>query len=199
MTVAAIAALALVVGVQWRWVVAAAGIATVAGGPLLGIGAVAAMVAVVAWRSARRRRAADAEVTEAELLAADAIAIGLKGGLAFDQAVLHAADSVEGAVGHGLRHALRRMSVPLPIESASASMERIFEAAASSRVSGGSIAAAVAAVAASAREEHDATARERLARVPVRMLFPLALFILPGFVLMTVGPAVVSGLSSLGL
>jgi pilus assembly protein TadC len=45
----------------------------------------------------------------------------------------------------------------------------------------------------------EASTNERLARLPIKMLFPLALLILPGFLLVTVAPAVVSGISKLGL
>jgi pilus assembly protein TadC len=44
-----------------------------------------------------------------------------------------------------------------------------------------------------------AASRERLARLPVKMLFPLAFLILPGFVLLTVVPPLMSGLSKLSL
>jgi hypothetical protein len=39
---------------------------------------------------------------------------------------------------------------------------------------------------------------ERARRLPVRLLLPLALLILPGFVLLAVGPAVLQGLARLG-
>jgi tight adherence protein C len=54
-------------------------------------------------------------------------------------------------------------------------------------------------LASSLRQERTRDARERLAKLPIKLLFPLALLILPGFVLMTVGPAVLSGLSRIGL
>jgi hypothetical protein len=35
--------------------------------------------------------------------------------------------------------------------------------------------------------------------LPVKLLFPLALLILPGFLLLTVGPALLTGLNRLGV
>ena len=194
-----IAALALVTGVRWGWLVLAVAASAVVGGPLLGVVPLACAVAVHAWRAARSRRASEAAASRAEVLAADAVGIGVAGGLTFDQAVARAADAVDGPIGDELRGGLRRTSIPLPPGASSPVVARLFEAAASSRTTGGSLATAVGAIASGAREDRNAMTRERLARVPVRLLFPLALFILPGFVLMTVGPAVVSGLSRLGL
>jgi pilus assembly protein TadC len=55
------------------------------------------------------------------------------------------------------------------------------------------------AVAADRRRAAAAASRERLAKLPVKMLFPLAFLILPGFVLLTVVPPLMSGLSRLGV
>jgi Flp pilus assembly protein TadB len=199
MVLGVVAALTLIAGMRWSWLVLAMAAAAVAGGPLLGVVPFAGTVAARAWRSARSRRSAEAAASRAEVLAADAVGIGVAGGLTFEQAVARAADAVHDPIGDELRRGLRRTSIPLPAGASSPVVARLFEAAASSRSTGGSLAAAVGGIAFGAREDRDAVTRERLARVPVRLLFPLALFILPGFVLMTVGPAVVSGLSRVGL
>ena len=49
------------------------------------------------------------------------------------------------------------------------------------------------------RRDRAADEAARLARLPVKLVFPLALLVLPGFVLMTVGPAVLGGLARLDL
>jgi pilus assembly protein TadC len=70
--------------------------------------------------------------------------------------------------------------------------------AAGAAVSGAPIAAAVTAYSRTRRHADHAKALERARRLPVRLLLPLALLILPGFVLLAVGPAVLEGLARLG-
>ena len=66
-----------------------------------------------------------------------------------------------------------------------------------SATTGAPLAVSLEAIAATMRSERASASRERMARLPIKLLFPLALLTLPGFVLMAVGPAVVSGLSRL--
>ena len=58
---------------------------------------------------------------------------------------------------------------------------------------------AVAAFVAERHDEERARRRAAGARLPVRMLVPLSLLILPGFVLLTVGPALLGAVRRLGL
>ena len=61
------------------------------------------------------------------------------------------------------------------------------------------IAAALNALATDRKRVAAAAASEHLSKLPVKMLFPLAFLILPGFVMLTVLPPLLSGLSKLGL
>lgn len=143
----------------------------------------------------RERRA------DEELLAIDLIALGVGGGLTFHQAVGFAGASVGGAVNGRIRDHLRRshhrhVMTPEPRDDKDP-IDEVFGVAARSAASGAPLQPALLSLAETVRAERAATDRARLARLPVKLLFPLALLILPGFVLMTVGPTVISGLSRL--
>jgi pilus assembly protein TadC len=75
----------------------------------------------------------------------------------------------------------------------------MFGAADASESTGMPLAATLTALASDRRRVAAAASRERLAKLPVKMLFPLAFLILPGFVLLTVIPPLISGLSKLGV
>ena len=66
-------------------------------------------------------------------------------------------------------------------------------------VTGSALHPSLLSVSRSLRRERTERERERLARLPVKLLFPLSLLILPGFVLLVVGPSIVSGLSRVSL
>jgi hypothetical protein len=57
----------------------------------------------------------------------------------------------------------------------------------------------VAALVVEQRAEERARAVAAAKRLPVRMLFPLALLILPGFLVLTVGPTLLSAFDRLAL
>jgi tight adherence protein C len=66
-------------------------------------------------------------------------------------------------------------------------------------VTGAPLLASIDGYATSLRRDERAAAVEKARRLPVKLLFPLALLILPGFLLLTVGPALLAGLDRLGL
>ena len=49
------------------------------------------------------------------------------------------------------------------------------------------------------RADEAAAEREKIERLPVKLLFPLAFLILPGFILVAVVPSIISGISELSL
>jgi pilus assembly protein TadC len=75
----------------------------------------------------------------------------------------------------------------------------MFGIAVDSEVSGAAAVEQLGAVADQERRELEAALDRRLQRLPVAMLFPLALLILPGFLLVAVVPAVVGGIARLGI
>lgn len=170
---------------------------------LFGVAAAVLVAGVAIGIVAARRIGVHAQASErdadAELLAIDLIGLGVAGGLSFPQAVAMAASTVTGTPQRRLRSLQRQLaagSVSLAGEGPIGEVARVAERSAAS---GAALGPGLDAIAESVRSERAAAERARLARLPVRLLFPLALLILPGFILLAVGPAVLSGLSRLSL
>lgn len=143
-------------------------------------------------RRSRRVRMAD------EHLAVDLAALGVTSGLSFDQAALASGDRVGGVVADTIARAVRRVQSSLRPDVESGPLCDMFDAADKSSASGAPMSVALADLARHGRQDLAALEQERIEKLPVKLLFPLAFLILPGFVLVAVVPAVVSGLSRLG-
>lgn len=176
---------------------------------LVGVPTVAVCVAVgvgwMAWRRAVSNARLARAASESQLLVVDLMALGVDGGLSFTQAAEFAAGAVGDPVRSDLAARIRRLRAAASSAagarpaSRDGPIDEAFAVASRSRASGSALGPALTGVAEAARRELGAAERRRLARLPTKLLFPLAFLILPGFVLMTVGPAVVSGLSRLSL
>lgn len=169
--------------------------------PMVGAACAAVVVANLRWRRARaatrRRRAADSDVA----VLADLVVLGVSAGLslrsAMEEARRHVVPdlSTEGAE---LVSTMDRTGVASALATVRGRLEGFGRVAAAAAVSGAPIGAAVAAFASTLRHAEHTAAVERARRLPVRMLLPLALLILPGFVVLAVGPAVMQSLARLG-
>jgi len=167
--------------------------------------AVAGIVAVVAPRrawvaaairlgSTRKARRRDAEEARRDLpLLADLVALGVGAGLSFRAAVTEAADVVHPSLGEEILSSVRRRGAE------GRNVGRLFSIAGRAAESGASIVTEANAYAEELRAQNREEALTRLRRLPVRLLFPLALLILPGFLLMTLGPTLSAGLQRLGI
>jgi tight adherence protein C len=171
---------------------------------VLGIVPAAAVIAFVAMGIAlRRARVKTARSRRDDIgaaLAIDVISLGVSAGLPFSSAAELAAATSGGAAGTDIARALR--AVPgssSEVTFRSGALETVFSAATRSAQTGASLGPLLEAVGSDLRDERAAAVRERLSRLPVKLLFPLAFLILPGFVLLAVAPAVVGGLSRLGI
>lgn len=156
----------------------------------------AGVVVMAVGRIVRRSQDADTVAAD-ELLAIDLMALGVSGGLTFHQAVTFAGAAVGGPVAEGLDRRTRQLLSGRTADASDGPIAAAFAAAARSASSGAVLRPALDAVAETVRRERAAEERMRLARLPVKLLFPLALLILPGFVLLAVAPAVISGLARL--
>ena len=195
MIVAAVIIALLVIVGDARAIAAAAVVAAFAiTGPVAAVGVGGAIVMVVAARrgSARRRLASAAD--HDELVALDLMAIGVAGGASVSDAMAIAGSVVGSDVGGDLARIARHRAAGIGCEPRSAGLRSMVSAIHRSEAMGTSLAPELAAIAVAARSERDVAARERLARLPVKLLFPLALLTLPGFVLTTVGPVVLASL-----
>lgn len=194
MLVAVAVALLLVIG-NARSSAAAAVVAAIGvGGVFVGVIVAAVIVMVVAARRGAARQRAVAGTGHDELTALDLVAIGVAGGASVPRAIEIARSAVGDALGADLDDIVRHRSAGIDHEPRHVGMQSLIAAIRRSEAMGTTLAPELIAIAASARAERDAMARERLARLPVKLLFPLALLILPGFMLVTVGPVVLSSL-----
>ena len=205
MTVALVAlgATALISGRRLAPVLCAACVVAALGGAFAVV-AVAAGVGVVAlWRRARRSDRAAREITEADLMCVEITSLGVAAGLTFHEAATTAARTVDTAVGTTvgtrLLGALRTSRVEFGARTGLPGVDAMLAEQDRSARTGAPLVRSLDVLASSLRSEVTQAARERLAKLPIKLLFPLALLILPGFVLMTVGPAVLGGLSRIAL
>ncbi|MEZ5176300.1 MAG: hypothetical protein R2823_08865 [Acidimicrobiia bacterium] len=165
--------------------------------PALGLAWGASHLAVVRSRRIGSIRAAARDERCEQLLAIDLVASGVEAGVAFtnavETAIAHLHDPVAGDLARRLRFTNRR----IPEHRDDGPIDAMFDAAEVSSVTGGALANDLRELHRTEIERDDTAVEERLQRLPVKMLFPLALLILPGFLLTTVVPAVVAGVSRL--
>ena len=147
-----------------------------------------------ATRVARSRGGAEPNpVILAELLVTATLA-GLPPTAALEWAGRHAttglaqvtSDIVRSAADVGLSRALLDVGEPF---------RDLCTAVARSTVTGTGLVAALLAYIEQARDDEHAERMARIKRLPIRLLFPLALLILPGFILLVLGPVLVEAFS----
>lgn len=150
-----------------------------------------ALLSRVTGRVRRRRDAARSE----DLLLAELTALGLSAGLSFKAAIEAGSAHLSDEAGARVRRSLRNPSglgEPHVASTLLALADRAL-------VTGAPLLASIDGHAGRLRQSQRAEAVERARRLPVKLLFPLALLILPGFLLLSVGPALLAGLGRLGI
>jgi len=151
------------------------------------------VVAVLGSHFGRLIPSASRRESDAVLLA-DLTALGLSAGLSFVAALGAAADHLSEESAQAVRRALRS-----PEREEAGPATALLALADRALVTGAPLLASIDGYATRLRRDERAAAVERARRLPVKLLFPLALLILPGFLLLTVGPALLTGLDRLGL
>jgi len=141
--------------------------------------------------SARRqgKEAAQAEV----VLAGQAIALGLSAGLSPTAAIERTARLLTTDLRPELTTVLRmarRQGLGSALSEASGHAAQIYQVMGTAVRTGGPLAEAVHAVTRQVASDQLAERLVAAKRLPIRLMLPLALAILPGFVLMTLGPVV---------
>lgn len=203
MTAAAVALIAILVvarrGGGRPELVAIAGWGALAAPFALAAG-VSFIVATTRWRRAaaatRERRRADDDI----VLLADLLSLGVAAGRtvrgALESARTHLHPQLGAEVDRLLGDMDRRGSGPAML-AAGGRLADLGRVVATAATSGAPLAAAVAAHADRVRHARHSARVAAARRLPVRLLLPLALLILPGFVVLAVGPAVLQALARL--
>lgn len=199
MTVVACTGSALLIG-AWpratdavRWI----GVGAMAAVIHPALGMLAPIILLAAGVAARRGSASRG--TEV-LPLADQVALGLRAGLTMEGALREAGTDLAPAMTGevmGVLRAARHSGLGPALAGASGSGERLFRITADAVQTGAPLAPAVEALAGELRHEDHASRMAAARRLPVRLLLPLALLILPGFVLVVIGPALLGSLARL--
>jgi len=150
--------------------------------------------ALGAMRRSSRTDGADGQ------LAGRLVALGLGAGLSVAGALAVAAEVCGGATGTALRrvvHASRRGGLAPVVPEADPSLRPLLAVLARAMATGSPVVAEVHAHLREADRDRRAAALVRAKAMPVRLTLPLTLLILPGCVLLLVGPAVLESFASL--
>jgi tight adherence protein C len=132
----------------------------------------------------------------------DQLAIAIEAGMGFDAAMSHLAEASDGPlaeeigriltelrVGESRRSALRRFSERAGSDNATAFANAVL----ASDQLGSPLAGILRAQAADFRHRRQMNAEERAQKAPVKMLFPIAIFILPVLFVVILAPAFLNG------
>lgn len=160
--------------------------------PILGI---VFLLGLAVWVAIRRQpRSSKHDDDEATL--AELTALGLSAGLTFTAAASAAAASVPGEASTRLRQAIR---VGGGMDVNTADGHGLMVIVDRALLTGAPLQPAVSGYATTLRKEERSRELTAARRLPVKLLFPLALLILPGFLILTIGPAVLGSLERLGI
>jgi pilus assembly protein TadC len=165
--------------------------------PLLGVVAIAGFVLVRRWRALAASRDAVTKKRHDTLVGLDLVSLGTTAGLPFHAAVSLASAELDGALADDLDRAVSRTNAGLDHALEKGPFARAFDTAQRSARSGARLGDILVELAQEVRADDAAAERERIERLPVKLLFPLAFLILPGFILVAVVPSIVSGISQL--
>ncbi len=152
------------------------------------------LLGLAVW-AAIRHRPRSSKHNDDEAVLAELTALGLGAGLTFPVAAGAAAASVPGEASARLRRTIRvggRMDVN------TADGHGLMVVVHRALLTGAPLQPAVSGYATTLRNEERSRELTAARRLPVKLLFPLALLILPGFLILTIGPAVLSSLERLG-
>ncbi len=168
--------------------------------PTLGLAALFGVLRRLVRLAEARRRATAADSDVVAL--AELSILGLAAGLNLSQSLRLAAAPLVAPVRHDVDVVLRRsrlvgLSAALAADTSRCSS--LFRLVSRAVDSGAPVRGAVEAYVEDRISDQRARALSAARRLPVKLLFPLALLILPGFMVLTVGPALVGSVERLGL
>ncbi len=155
---------------------------------------------------ARRARARQASLTSHVADLVEVLVATTDAGLSAPVALRRSVEVMRGSLADELDMVIREIDLGTPWREAlarllertdSPPLRRLIAALTRSQRLGASVGASLRGLADDVRAERRAGAEETARRAPVKMLFPLVFLILPAFLLLTVGPAVLATLRSL--
>ena len=153
-------------------------------------------------RKRRRQRYLIREIPTQQALLARIILVGVSGGLPILAALSLAHSYLEGPVAEEAGAVIRRSRREGATQALGQGGEltrTLFSKLTMAAASGAPVGEAVSSYLAELRAEQRTLALERIRKLPVTLMIPLGLLILPGFVLLFVGPIVYRALSDLSL
>ncbi len=186
---------------RFRRLIAPSALAIVS--PLL---AAAGLSAGLTWRSSRRlraRREAEQRTADELPLVGDLVGLGLSAGLSFTESLRLCGPYLRSGLAADVDDVVRRTTrignAAILEVSGDNRLGRLCRVAGRALTTGAPLAPAVQAFTDELRAERRTARLAAARRLPVVLMFPLALLILPGFVVLTVAPAMVGALERFSL
>ncbi len=168
--------------------------------PTAGVMAAVVILAVARARSVAQRRAEACAAEEDVAVLARSMLVGLSAGLStrasLELAGRHVAGQLQAEVRRLLRAAVKG-GMAEALRNHEGRLERLTMLMARAHLTGASISDAVHGFVAERRDDDRTRSLEAARRLPVKLTVPLALLILPGFVVLTVGPSVLESVQRL--
>lgn len=156
------------------------------------LGAVIGLCARGWWRWQSHRRNDDRSQDDVAVFARG-LFVAVNAGLSLPAAIEIASENVGTAVAQevtDLNRDAHRKGMAVALSEADGRCGRLFMLLARAQTTGASVGEAIAGFVEEQREFHRLKVTEAARRLPVKLTVPLALLILPGFVVLTVGPSV---------
>ena len=173
--------------------VAAAGAAIALSNPVAGAGAAVVWFSLKRHRVLRGRRLARRRAEDEIELLTHSMLIGLSGGLSPASSLLLARETLESRLRDEVDQVLRRSvqeGLAASLLNSTGVAGRLFRQVGAAQLSGAPLGLALTALATEHRAAAKAAAVERARRLPVKMVLPLTLLMLPGLLILMVGPLV---------
>jgi pilus assembly protein TadC len=167
--------------------------------PFVGVAVGAAILGALRVRHLTSMRTQRSALRAEEILAADLVASGVEAGVSFDEAASVAADFLSTPAATEIGRMTQIAHHPTVGDGDGSVIDEMFRLARRSSATGAPLAQGLRSLSESESAKDAADRLERLERLPVKLLFPLAFLILPGFLLVAVAPALVSGIAKLSL
>jgi len=168
--------------------------------PAVALAGAVLAAAVGRFRSAQLRSRHEAALEAAAVETGELVVLGLAGGLSVGAAHRVAADHAPEVIGPHLASLVRRMEETGTESALGRDQGPLADNSAvlvSAAATGAPVLPALQSHLDTEVHRHHMARLEATRRIPVRLLVPLTLFVLPGFVLIVVGPVVVTSLARL--